>query len=591
MPKTNFDFSGYATKNNLKCTDGRIILKDAFKDQSGMSVPLVWQHMHDDPTNVLGHVELENREDGVYGYGYLNETPQGQNAKLLIAHKDITALSIWANSLVEKSKAVAHGVIREVSLVLSGANPGAVIDNIAISHADGTVTNLDDEAIIYTGLDFELPESEEIVHAEGETKDETIGDVFETLDEKQKVAVYAIIGQLLGEGGDEEKEENLEQSAEDDSEETIQGDSTIMKKNVFDGSATGDTSVPRLTHEHFAEIVKTAQKVGSLKEAFLTHEVGQEFLAHVGTYGIGSDRANLELLFPDAQGVTKEPTWIARRMEWVSRVISGTKHVPFSRIKSLHADITADEARALGYVTGNLKVEEVFPILRRITTPHTIYKKQKLDRDDILDITDFDVVRWLKSEMRVMLDEEIARAVLIGDGRDPVTEVDDHIPTDKIRPVWGDDAVYCYHKQVASTQGTDDLIDDIITARIEYRGSGNPDMYLPPSFLTAMLLLKDGDGRRLYRSVAELAAELRVNSIIEVPLMENQVRTDTVDYNLMAIIVNLRDYTMGADRGGEINFFDDFDIDYNQYKYLLETRCSGALVVPKSAIVLEQAVI
>ena len=583
MSKLNPDFGGFATKHNVKCTDGRTILPGAFEEMNGLTVPLVWQHLHDSVSNVLGHALLENREEGVYVYGFFNDSKDGQNAKKLILHKDIEALSIYANSLVEKAKKVAHGVIREVSLVLSGANPGAKIDYIAIQHDDGMEMISDDEAIIHSGELLVLPveelaeeEEEELLDEAGVVvhADETVGDVFNSLSDKQKTAVYAIIGKLL-EGGD------IKQSALDEEEDSDEGDSDTMKKNVFDGSLKnkeGET----LEHLEFSAVIKTAKELGSLKAAIIQH---------AGTYGIGSDRANLELLFPDARNVTKEPTWIARRMEWVNGVLSGTKHTPFSRIKSLHADITADEARARGYVTENLKVEEVFPILRRITTPHTVYKKQKLDRDDIIDITDFNVVAWLKSEMRVMLDEEIARAVLVGDGRDPITEVDDHIPTENVRPVWTDSSVYAYHKQVLSTRTADELIDDLITARQEYRGSGNPSLYLAPGLLTQWLLLKDGDGRRLYRSVGELASELRVKEIVEVPIMEGLERTDTLDYNLMAIMVNLRDYTIGADKGGEINFFDDFDIDYNQYKYLIETRLSGALIVPKSAIVLEQAVI
>jgi HK97 family phage prohead protease len=584
MSKLKPDFGGYATKYNVKCTDGRIILPEAFKHMDGMTVPLVWQHLHNTPANVLGHALLEDREDGVYVYGFLNDSDDAKHAKKLIQHKDIDALSIWANKLVEKSQKVAHGVIREASLVLSGANPGAKIDNIAFTHSDGSVVEDEEEAIIHSGLSIELPkelddeeedeieedleeilEDEEVlVHA-----DQTIGDVFNSLSETQKTAVYAIIGQLMESG-------EIEHSDEENPDE---GDSQIMKKNVFDGSAIeSEEGQPKLTHAQFNEIMNSAKELGSLKQAILKH---------AGTYGID----NIEYLFPDARNVTKEPTWIARRMEWVAGVLSGTKHSPFSRIKSLHADITADEARARGYVTGNLKVEEVFPILRRVTTPHTVYKKQKLDRDDIVDIVDFNVVSWLKSEMRVMLDEEIARAILVGDGRDPVAEVDDHIPTENVRPVWTDSDVYAYHQQVVSTADEDDLIDEIIRARSEYRGSGNPTMYISPGILTEMLLLKDADGRRLYKSESELASELRVKKIVEVPVMEDLVRDDDgTDYALKAIIVNLRDYTVGADKGGEINFFDDFDIDYNQYKYLIETRISGALTVPKSALIIEQEV-
>lgn len=583
MSKLSPDFGGWATKTNVKCTDGRVILPGAFEEMNGMTVPLVWQHQHNTPSNVLGHALLENREDGVYAYGFFNDTDEAQKAKKLLAHRDIESLSIYANSLVEKALKVAHGVIREVSLVLSGANPGAKIDYINVVHDDGSIAfTSDDEAIIHMGLPLEKPvneldeEEEEALLEEADIlvhADKTIADVFESLDDEQKTAVYAIVGYLMESG-------ELKQSALSEEEENEEGDSNTMKENVFAKDGNGEKT---LQHNaiNFSDVMETAKEVGSLRAAVIKH---------AGTYGIGSDRANLELLFPDARNVTKEPTWISRRMEWVNGVLTGTKHTPFSRIKSLHADITADEARARGYVTGNLKIEEVFPVLKRVTTPTTIYKKQKLDRDDIIDITDFDVVRWLKAEMRVMLDEEIARAVLVGDGRDPIGDADNHISTDNVRPVWGDDAVYVYYKQVAVGRTADELVDDMITASTEYRGSGSPTMYVAPSQLVAWLLLRDTDGRRLYRTVAELAAEMRVSRIVEVPLMEGLNRTPAAtQYNLRAIVVNLNDYTIGADKGGEINFFDDFDIDYNQYKYLLETRISGALTVPKSAIVLEQA--
>ena len=603
MPKQKADlkpdFGGWATKNNIKCTDGRTILPDAFAKQDGVTVPLVWQHMHNEPANVLGHALLQNRPEGVYTYGFLNDTKAGKNAKILVEHKDIESLSIYANSLVEKSKSVAHGVIQEVSLVLSRANPGAQIDYINIQHANGEVSELEDEAIIHMGLTLELPGDEveeleedleklveEVLSHANDDDMKTVGDVIATMTDEQRDAMYVVMTQIM-EGGE------LEQSAieESDSDDEDEGDNkNLMKKNVFDGSGVEVMKRPKLAHSDFVNIMNDARRIGSLKAAFEESEAGAEFLAHVGTYGVGADRTELEYLFPDARSITKEPTWISRPMEWVAGVLKEARHTPFSRIKSLHADITADEARARGYVTGNLKVEEVFPVLRRITTPHTIYKKQKLDRDDIVDITDFDIVRWLKAEMRVMLDEEIARAVLVGDGRDPVVDVDDHIPMDNVRPVWGDDAVYTYHKQVAVDRTDDELVDDVITARTEYRGSGNPTMFVAPSQLTAWLILRDTDGRRLYRTVAELASEMRVKKIVEVPVFEGLNRTPVAtQYNLRAIILNLRDYTIGADKGGEINFFEDFDIDYNQQKYLIETRISGALWVPKSAIVLEQA--
>lgn len=590
--KPNYDFSGYATKNDLKCSDGRVILRDAFKHQDGVTVPFVWQHLHNEPANVLGHATLENREDGVYVYGYFNESTSAVEAKELVKHNDVSFLSIYANQLIEKSKQVMHGVIREVSLVLSGANPGALIDFVAVQHADGNVVTSEDEAVIYTGEKLvvgELQSEEEakvtkeaveaaakikaaLKHADGE---ETIGEIFETLDDKQTNAVYAIISQMLESG-------EIEHAGETNSQE---GDSKkIMKKNVFDNRNT--ESGPVLSHADFSAILAAGKDLGSLRKGFDAHiatlDAETQELFHAGTYGID----NIDYLFPDARAVTKEPTWIARQMGWVPKVMKGTRHSPFSRIKSLHADITADEARAFGYVTGDLKVEEVFPILTRSTTPTTIYKKQKLDRDDIVDITDFNVVAWLKREMRVMLDEEIARAILVGDGRGAVPE---KIVETNVRPIWTDDAVYMHQEVAAFADGTTDLIDDIIGMRVEYRGSGSPTCFMAPSLLTAMLLLRDTDTRRMYRSEAELASELRVSEIVEVPAMEGLVHTPVAtEYALRAIIVNLSDYTVGADKGGEVNMFDDFDIDYNQQKYLIETRISGALTVPKSALVLEQ---
>lgn len=581
MLKNNYDFGGYVTKYGVKCTDGRTILKDAFKDNHEKVVPLVWQHQHNDPSNVLGHALLESREDGVYAHCKFNNSEAGSNAKLLVAHGDVTALSIYANNLVEKSKNVIHGFIRETSLVLAGANPGALIDNIAIAHSDGSITELDDEAIIFTGLNIdqeteEIEEVKEVKHADGGDDDKTIQDVFNTLSEEQKTAVYAIVGALL----EDEGEEEVEQSNIQD-----EGDSNIMKKNVFDASVVKNDDRPQLTHAQFAEILEDAKKMGSFRASFL---------AHAGTYGID----NIDYLFPDAQAVTSEPTLIKRDMEWVAGVINGSRHTPFSRIKSLHADITVETARALGYVTGALKKEEVFGLLRRITTPTTIYKKQKLDRDDIIDITDLDVVSWLKREMRLMLDEEIARAVLFGDGRDPVTEADDKIDETSIRPIWKDANMYSHHVFLANTVTDEEAIDEVVRARIAYRGSGSPTMFVGPTILTEWLLLKDADEHRLYSTMSELAAAMRVSSIVEVPLMDGLERDidplfpdgggTPAGHDLLAIIVNMRDYTMGADKGGQVSFFDDFDIDYNQYKYLLEGRMSGALVLPKSALVIER---
>ena len=585
MKKTKFDFGGYATKNGLKCTDGRTIIKDAFKDNDGQMVPLVWQHQHNEPSNVLGHALLENREDGVYAYCTFNDSESGKNGKILVQHGDVAYLSIFANQLVEKAKNVIHGMIREVSLVMAGANPGALIDNLAFEHGDGNITTDEEEAIIYTGLELEKQKEEEpdetvkhtdekdetVKHADKED-DETVEDVFNTLNEKQKTAVYAIIGAALD--ADEEEEDTSAEHSDDLKENSNnEGDKVIMKSNVFDGSASNNRVY--LSRDQFKEITADAAKFGSLK---------QSIIAHAGTYGID----NIDYLFPDARLVENQPAFLARETTWVSPVLSGTRHTPFSRIKSVYADITVDTARAMGYVTGALKKDEVFGLLKRTTSPTTIYKKQKLDRNDILDITDLDIVAWLKAEMRGMLDEEIARAVLVGDGRSGVSE--DKIDETCIRPIWTDSDLYAHHVQLPSTDNDpEEVIDKITAARVNYKGSGNPVLFTSPSFLSSMLLIKDSLGYRIYKTESDLAAVLRVSRIVEVPIMESLHRTDTVEYDLLGIVVNLYDYTIGADKGGAVSMFDDFDIDYNQYKYLIETRISGALTLPKSALVIERA--
>lgn len=559
-----YDFSGYATRNNIKCADGRTICKDAFIDNHGQTVPLVWQHVHNEPGNVLGHALLENREDGVYTFGKFNDTKAGKNAKMLVEHGDITALSIYANSLVQKGDSVLHGAIREVSLVLTGANPGAFIDNLSIQHSDGGYSVDETEAIIYTGEEFTLAN---IKHADEE---KTVQDVFDTLSEEQKNVVYALIGQALEEADLAQGEED----GEDDIKHSDEG-GAYMKYNVFDIETKKEG--PTLSHSQIQEIFADAKQCGSFKDAFLAHTV---------TYGI----ENIEYLFPDAKTITSSPEFLSRRMEWVTGVISGTKHSPFSRIKTMYADITLDDARAKGYVKGALKKEEFFALSKRTTTPSTIYKKQKLDRDDIIDITDLDVVAWLKAEMRMMLDEEIARAVLVGDGRE--IDSDDKIDETTIRPIYSDDDLYAHHVSVAADHDYSEIIEDIVRARKEYKGSGNPTFYTTPDLLSEMLLVKDTLGRRLYPTVAELCSVLRVNNIVEVPVMESITRDITdpapATLGLLGIIVNLSDYTLGADKGGQVSMFDDFDIDYNQYKYLIETRCSGALTKLKSALVIEQ---
>lgn len=550
-----FDFSGYATKNDLKCADGRTIRRNAFKDNDGQTVPLVWQHMHNSPDNVLGHALLENRDDGVYAYCKLNDTPAGKNTKLLVQHGDITSLSIFANNLVQKGSDVVHGVIREVSLVLSGANPGALIDNLSIAHSDGSYTESEEEAIIYTGLEIT---TDEIEHADkNQNESKTVQEIFDSLTEEQKNVVYAMLAQVI--------EDNIEHSDEDEDdilEHSNNKGGNNMKRNVFDQDLNAEHP-QTLSHDQIKAIVDDAIRYGSFRDSFL---------AHAEEYGI----ENIDFLFPDAKLVNNQPEWIKRDTSWVNAVLGGVKKTPFSRIKSIAADITADEARAKGYIKGNQKLEEVFPLLKRVTTPTTIYKKQKLDRDDIIDITDLDVVAWMKQEMRMMLDEEIARAILIGDGRQ-ITDPD-KINEENIRPIAHDIDLYSHKVNVAPNISGATLIETMIRNRKHYKGSGTPTLYTTNQILIDLLLVKDKIGRRLYNSKAELASALLVKDIVEVEVMETMP-------NLLGIFVNLNDYTLGADKGGQISMFDDFDIDFNQYKYLMETRISGALTKPKSALV------
>jgi HK97 family phage prohead protease len=560
--KMKYDFSGWATRANLKCSDGRTIMRDAFKQNDGQKVPLVWNHQHDDPNEVLGHALLENREDGVYAYCSLNDTEAGKTAKLLIQHGDISALSIYANQLKQNMSNVVHGNIREVSLVLAGANPGASIQSV-IQHG----ATIEDEAMIYTGEELSImhsddpkPPVEKPEKPEKNTDEngETIGDIFNTLDEKQKEVVYALIGEALENNNSE-------------------GGDNTMKHNVFDQSEE-QNSENVLSHSEMQTIIEDGKRFGSLKESFLQH---------AEEYGI----ENIEYLFPDAKSLNTPPDFIKREMGWVQTVMSGVHHTPFSRIKSMFADITADEARARGYMKGKLKKEEVFGLLKRTTTPTTIYKKQKLDRDDVIDITDFDVVAWLKSEMRMMLEEEMARAILIGDGRLPSS--DDKINEQNIRPIWKDEELYTIRGIVKGDDSdkaalATEFIDQSVRSMTDYRGSGSPTAYMTAEMLTECLLLKDTNGKRIYSNENEVATAMRVSKIVTVPVMNNQTRKEGSDtYTLQAIIVNLNDYNVGADKGGAINMFDDFDIDYNQQKYLIETRCSGALTKPFSAIVLE----
>ena len=737
-----YDFSGYATKNNIRCSDGRMIMPDAFKECDGQIVPLVWQHVHDSPENVIGHAELENRPDGVYAYCYLNSTPAGETSKELIRHGDVCALSIYANRLQQVGQNVMHGVIREVSLVLAGANPGAMIDNLAIAHSDGSTEIVDDEACIYfvessegdpeiahadddltigevldTMTDVQLQavytllgmmeeedesessededesaakhadedgevlerevddsiEDEVLEHAdevndekvesddvmkvldgfdedqmkvleavlegvkndkevpediakafdsfteeqknavyaladalgkeeEVEHSDETgedilehaddsrtiqdildtlndeqkkcvkavldavaseeqsvsadVAEVFDTLTEEQKNAVYALIGIALS---DDEGEETVEHSNEEGED---------MKFNIFDAE-TGEGAV--LSHDDMKAIFDDAARGGSLKDAVLQHGI-----------------TDIEVLFPEAQAVNAQPYQIARRMEWVSVVLNGVHKSPFARIKSTAANLTEDQARAKGYVKGRKKIEEQITALRRVTTPQTIYKTQKLDRDDIIDITDFDVVAWMKQEMRMMLDEELARAILVGDGR--LSSDPEKIFQTNIRSIWADDEMYTIHQVIPAADATDytAMIDAIVRSRKGYKGSGNPVMFIGPTLLTEMRLLKDNDSRFRYESDSKLAEAMRVKAIHEVELFDELTRSvDGKKRSLVAIIVNLADYTVGCNKGGEVSLFDDFDLDYNKYQYLIETRCSGALTMPKSAIAIE----
>lgn len=564
------DFSGYATKAGLVCSDGRTIMPDAFKHQDSMRVPLVWQHGHKDPENVLGHAILENRQDGVYAYAFFNKSAKAAHARELVEHKDINQMSIWANELIQRGKNVFHGAIREVSLVLSGANPGALIENVTIRHADGESVDLEDEAIIYTGLELEHSDKsseKEIEHADGEASggsDKTVQDVYDSLTDEQKQVVHFMIGSAIEEVQAEMKQDNL---GDDDANDNSKGNE--MKHNVFEGKDTDDKPSYTLSHADIQGIVADATKLGSLKEA-----VEGFALAH------GID--DIDILFPDAKAVDAVPEWIKRRTEWVGEFLGATRKSPFSRIKTLSADLTFEEARAKGYVKGALKKEEWFGISKRVTTPTTVYKKQKLDRDDIVDITDFDVVAWLKAEMRVMLDEEIARAGLIGDGRDVAHE--DKVNEQNIRPIATDHELFVTTLNVNlddASSSIAELVDALVENRRFYKGTGLPTMYTSEIYIAKILQLKDTLGRRIYKTLDEFATEVRVAKVVAVEVMEDEP-------DLVCILVNPVDYVYGATRGGEVSMFDDFDIDYNQYKYLIETRLCGALTKLKSAIVVRK---
>ena len=611
MAKSEYDFSGWATRTNLLCSDGRTIRRGAFSGQDGARVPLVWNHNYTSPDNVLGHADLVEREDGMYAYCTFNDSEAAESARTGVQHGDITNLSIYANHLKQMGNDVVGGKIREVSLVLAGANPGAFIDNVSFAHGDG-YDELEDEAVIYTDENLSLyhsddkkkkkpvddsedeedseeesadseeeddeedkdmtdEEKKKLKHADGEDSGETVEDVFNTLSEKQKNAVYAIIGAALDDEGGEAEHSDFDEEGES------------MKHNVFDTEMEDEGMT--LSHDDMQTILDDAKRVGSLKESFL---------AHADDYGI----KDIDWLFPEARNLNTPPDWIKRETDWVQGVLNGVHKTPFSRIKSMFADIREDEARARGYIKGRRKKEEVFSLLKRTTDPQTIYKKQKLDRDDIIDITDFDVVAWIKAEMRMMLDEEIARAILVGDGR--LASSDDKIQEAHVRSILNDDELYSIHKNIeftAAEQADADydqikakkIINLVIKARKDYKGSGNPTLYTTEDFVTDCLLLEDGIGHKLYKTEEELRTALRVSKIVTVPVLENVTREDGqgVEHSLIGIIVNLSDYNVGADKGGAISMFDDFDIDYNQYKYLIETRISGALIKPFSALVIE----
>ena len=604
---SGYDFAGWVTKNDVRCSDGRIIRHNAFKDQDGKTVPLVWMHQHNSVDNVLGNVLLQNRPEGVYGYGSLNETESADTARLLLKHDDIVSMSIFANKLTSKGSDVIHGTIREVSLVLAGANPGALIDEVvvhddlsddelyAFGDEDNSLRHSDDRSIMFEDIsedddnvvehadknDEDEKEDEVPTNDSSSSSDRTVQEVIDGMDKEERTVLYALVGQALEKG-----------KKSDDATNSEEGDN--VKHNVFDNDYDSEYENDVLVHDAMNEIITEAKNGYSMKKIFNdyvadhTDDGAGDAIAHAATYGVDP----VDYLFPDAKTITPTPEFIKRDTGWVPQLMNRVHHTPFSRIKSVFADITADEARARGYMKGKLKKEEVFTLLKRSTSPTTIYKKQKMDRDDVIDITDFDVIAWLKGEMRGMLDEEIARAILVGDGR--MTDDDDHIPEDHIRPIWKDAELYTIQApiELEGTETPDDIaktfIRTAIKARKDYKGSGNPILFTTEDFLTDMLLLEDKIGHPLYDSVEKLATKLRVSQIVTVEVMEGLTReVDTKTRTLMGIIVNPQDYNVGADKGGAINMFDDFDIDYNQQKYLIETRCSGALIKPYSAIVIE----
>lgn len=609
-----YDFGGYATKNDLTCADGRVIRSGAFADNDGATVPLVWQHRHDSPDNVLGHALLENREDGVYAYCSTNDTPAGQQARKIVEHGDVCALSIFANRLKQRGSDVIHGNIREVSLVLAGANPGALIDNLQFAHGDGFEI-IDDEADVYCDSPiehFEDPEDSQklssvspkpsiddvIEHADGEEapaepapgKEITPKEAFESIPEEKLDAVYSIIGAAAGEGEptddaeevfnsltDDQKDAvyqivgSMDEGSEDEAEHSALEGEDMTKKNVFEDAGLEES--PSLSHDEIKAIFAEAEAGRSLRDVVLAHGI-----------------TDIEVLFPEVQTVTATPELISRDMEWVAGVLASTHKTPFSRIKSTAANITADEARARGYIKGKQKQEEQIAALKRTTDPQTVYKLQKLDRDDIIDITDFDVVAWIKQEMRVMLNEEIARAILVGDGRSALSN--DKIKPDRIRPIWGDNDVYVTYAtldpSLTGSAKAKAFIEAAIRNRKYYKGSGSPTLYVGIDLLTEMRLIRDDLGYRLYKNDQELADELRVSKIVPIEILDGLKRTvNGNEHEFGGLIVNLIDYNVGANKGGEVTLFDDFDLNYNKEEYLIETRISGALTKPKAAIAIE----
>ena len=586
-----FDFSGWATKNDLTCSDGRTIKHNAFKENDGQRVPLVWQHGHNAVDNVLGHALLENRDEGVYAYCAFNDTPGAENAKELVKHGDVKALSIYANRLDQRGADVIHGNIVEVSMVLSGANPGALIDNVALEHSDGSWTESEDEAVIYSGLTLSHDSGETTEDTESMDEDEvydeddlTVADVLETLDDDQRLAVAALIEEISGdvdaedEDFDEDEEFDEDYDDEDYDEDAEHGDfggDTLMHSNIFEGDARNHMG-PHLSHADEEQIFAEARQPGmTLRTAVL---------AHAADYGI----KNPELLFPDATNLDPEPQRIMRENSWVSKVLQGAKHSPFSRVKTQWSNLTADDLRAKGYVKASRKKDVVYEVANRKTEPTTVYNRTKIDRDDVLDITTFNVVAWMQQNLRLALEEELARAVLIGDGREVSNP--DKIKETNIRPIWKDDELFSHKVLVDKDAKTEDVIDIVRRSRKYYKGSGMPVLFTTNAFVCDMLEIKDINKRYIYETKQAVANALNVSDVIEVEVMEGAKReVGGKTQNLLGIIVNMQDYTLGADKGGETSFFEQFDIDFNQQKYLLEARCSGSLTKYKSAIVIEKA--